>query len=251
MSVVGGKFSIYFGVGMLFLLAGCLPARSQTERERSANATQGQPAFPWQMRAQWRHGVLRKTSGTLTINDSGIMFHPSHGSPLHWSFEEIQTFDLTPRRFVLTGYENRQWHLHGERSFRFDLRAGMPPRVAAALARKVGKPSENGVPSLSGRPFAVIAARHRTLFGGTNGGLRFQQNGIDYVTESGRGARSWRWDDIETLTLPDPYHLIVGGCRESFTFELKRPMSHALFDRVWDLAYAQDLSGLQAAGERP
>lgn len=251
MSVRSSKFSMYFGVGMLFLLAGCLPARSQAAPERSLDAAQGLPALPWQTPARWRHGLLRKTSGTLIINDSGVVFQPRNGSPLHWSFEEIQTFDLAPRRLVVTGYQNRHWHFHGERSFRFDLRSAVPPGVAAVLACRVGKPSENGVANSSVESFSTIAARHRTLFGGTNGVLRFRKTGMDYVTESGRGARSWRWADIETLTLPDPYHLIVGGYRESFTFELKRPMSHALFDRVWDLAYARNLTGLQLHGGRP
>ena len=251
MNLANSKFAMYFGLGMLFLLAFCLPARSQAVREGSLDTTQGPAALPWQMPARWRHGLRRKTPGTLTINNSGVRFQPRHGSLLHWSFEEIQTFDLAPRRLVLTGYQNRHWHLHGERSFRFDMSSGVPPGVAAALARKVGKPSENGVANSSAGSFAMMAARHRTLFGGTNGALQFRNIGIDYVTESGKGARSWRWADIETLTLPDAYHLIVGGYRESFTFELKGPMSHALFDRVWDLAYAQDLTGLHLEGGRP
>lgn len=251
MSAASSKFPIHLGLGVLFLLAGCLAVSSQAAPQRGLDRAQAPPALPWQTLARWHRGLLRKTSGTLTINDSGVVFQPNHGTLLHWSFEEIQTFDLAPRRLLLTGYQNRRWHFHGERSFRFDLRSAVPPRVAAMLARRVGKPSENGAPNPRAESFAMIAARHRTLFGGTNGLLRFRKTGIDYVTESGRGARNWRWADIETLTLPDPYLLIVGGYRESFTFELKRPMSHKLFDHVWDLAYARNLTGLQLNGGRP
>jgi hypothetical protein len=251
MEVARSKFPNYLGLGLLFLLAGCWPARSQAVPERSLGTAQARLAPLWQTPARWRHGLLGKTSGTLTINDSGVVFQPRQGPPLHWSFEEIQTFDLAPRRLVLTGYQNRHWHFPGERSFRFDLDSAVPAGVAAVLARGVGKPSENAVPNSSAESFATIAARHQTLFGGTNGVLRFRKSGIDYLTESGKGARSWRWADIETLTLPDPYRIIVDGYRESFTFELKRPMTHAVFDRVWNLAYAQNLAGLRLHGGRP
>ncbi len=197
--------------------------------------------------ARWLHG-LRKTSGTLTLGDSGVEFRPTHGSPLRWSYVEIQTFTLSPRRLILTGYENRKWHFHGERSFRFDLESPIPPSVAAEFARRVGKPVENGAPAPDASAFATLPARHRTLGGGTNGVLRFRDEGIDYVTPNGRGGRSWRWADIETLANPDPFHFRVGAYRETFTFELKQPMSKSLFDRLWNDLYARDLTGVSPNG---
>jgi hypothetical protein len=197
--------------------------------------------------ARWRHG-LKKTSGMLTFTDSGVEFRPAHGTPLRWSFVEIQTFSFSPHRLVLTGYENRKWHLHGERSFRFDLESPVPPAVAAELARRVGKPVENGAPDAHAPAFATLPARRRTRGGGTNGVLRFRDSGIDYVTQSDRGARSWRWTDIETLANPDPYHFRVGAYRETFEFELKQPMSKELFDRLWNDLYARDLTGVNPNG---
>ena len=120
----------------------------------------------------------------------------------------------------------------------------MPPSVAAALARRVGKPSENGIPNPNAPAIAVIAARHRTLDGGTNGKLRFREAGIDFVTRSGHGERSWRWADIETIAQPDSYELEIEGYREIFDFELKQPLSRQLFDQLWDGVYGQGLTGL-------
>ena len=205
----------------------------------------------WQSSARWRHG-LKKTSGTLMFNSRGVEFQAPKGRRLRWSFEEIQTFKLSPRRFTLTGYENRKWHFHGERSFDFDLKSAVPPEVAALLAGRVGKPVKNADPSPNAPAFATLLARHRTRGGGTNGILRFRNTGIDYVTSSGRGARSWRWQDIQTLANPDPYHFRVGGYRETFEFELKQPMTKQLFDRLWNDVYARDLSGLNPnGGARP
>jgi hypothetical protein len=201
----------------------------------------------WQSSACWRHG-LKKTSGTLAFNARGVEFQAAKGKLLHWSFEEIQTFKLLPHRFQLTGYANRQWHLQGERSFLFDLKSSVPPEVAARLARRVGKPVKNGDPSADAPAITTLPARHRTRGGGTNGVLRFRNEGIDYVTADGRGARSWRWQDIQTIANPDPYHFRVGGYRETFSFELKEPMTKELFDRLWSDVYAGDLSSLGPKG---
>lgn len=243
MSITRNKFPTYFGIG-LALLAGCLPARSQAPREPGPQTQQFATALPWQTTARWRRGLLRKTSGTLVVSIAGVAFRPAHGSALNWPFEEIQTFDVSPRRLVLTSYQNRRWHLGGERKLRFDLESAMPPSVAALLARRIAKPSENGIPNPDAASLATIPARHRTFGGGTNGILRFRRAGIDYVTGSGNGARSWRWADIETLALPDPYHLSVSAYRETFAFELKQAMSPALFDWLWNQVYGRDLAGL-------
>lgn len=202
----------------------------------------------WQTPARWRHGMTGKSSGTLALTDTGVEFRPAKGEPLRWAFEEIQTFHAAPRRLELTGYQNRRWHFHGERSFRFDLESEMPPSVAATLAARVGKPAANGLPNPSAPAFATLGARHRTRGGGTNGVLRFRESGIDYVTDSSRGARSWRWADIQTIAQRDAFHFSVGAYREIFDFELKEPMSRALFERLWDEVYARGLSGLNVEG---
>lgn len=212
----------------------------------------GQALAPlnWQSSARWRHG-LKKTPGTLALTDSGVEFRPAKGPPLRWRFGEIQTFDLCPRRLKVTGYENRGWRLHGERSFRFDLESDVPPAVASDLAEHVGKPAENGVPDPALPAFSTLGARRRTRAGGTNGVLRFRNSGIDYVTNSGRRARSWRWADIQTLAHPDAFHFRVGAYRETFEFELKEPMSDELFDRLWNDLYARGLSVSPKGGARP
>jgi hypothetical protein len=231
----------YLTIGTFLVSAAALPVSGQRISAPVAQAN-------WQAPARWRHGLSGKTSGTLALTDSGIEFRPAKGDPLVWKFEEIQTFHSSPHRLELTGYQNRRWHLHGERSFRFDFEAVLPPAVAAELTARVGKPAANGVPNPSAPAFATLGARHRTRGGGTNGVLRFRDSGIDYVTDSGRGARSWRWADIETIARPNAFHFRVGGYREIFEFELKEPMSRRLFDRLWNDVYARDLSGLSLNG---
>jgi hypothetical protein len=245
------RSSFYLTLGTILFVMAAPPTPS---RAASAGPEHREPAAPlnWSSAARWRHGLLSKVSGTLVLTDSGVDFRPAKGQPMRWPFAEIQTFNLSPHRLKVTGYKNRRWHFHGERSIRFDLESVMPPAVAAELAQRVGKPAKNGAPDPNAPAFATLGARHRTRGGGTNGVLRFRESGIDYVTDSGRGARSWRWADLQTLARPDAYHFRVGGYRETFGFELKEPMSRTLFDRLWNDVYGRDLSGLEPnGGARP
>ena len=225
------------------------PEQSAQEREARVAAPLA-TALDWESQARLHHG-LKGSLGTLTLSQDGLVFHPAKGPTLHWPFLEIQTFDLlSPRRLVITGYENRSWHEHGERKYRFDLGVAMPPEIAAELARRVAKPVRNADPNPTATNFATVPARHRTLGGGTNGTLDFRPDGIDYVTTNGQGGRSWRWSEIQTLANPDPFQLRVNSYRETFTFELKQPMSPELFDRLWGEIYAHDLSGSAFSGSK-
>jgi hypothetical protein len=213
----------------------------------SSAGGESESALNWQSPARLHHG-LRTARGTLIFNAGGVQFKSEDQFSHHWTFVEIRTFDLSPHRFVLTSYENRGKRLPGDRRFRFDLSEDVSPGVAAELARRVGKPVKNGEPDPNVRSYATLPARHTMRSGGSNGMLHFREGGIDYVTASKQGARSWRWSDIQTLANPDAYHFRVGAFRETFEFELKQPMSKELFDRLWNEVYARDLSGLKPNG---
>ncbi|HLI30821.1 MAG TPA: hypothetical protein VKV79_06965 [Terriglobia bacterium] len=219
-------------------IAAALARAGKASKQSEPRVAQDLP--PWQTPARLRH-LLGSTRGMITFGADGIVFRPLKGKPQRWSFIEIHTFRVTRHELTLRSYRNRAWHLPGEESFRFALSHPVPPAVAAKLAESVGKPSENSDPNPSLPSFAVIPARHSTALDGTNGDLRFRQAGIDYVTSSKHGSRSWRWADIQTIARPDPYHFRVGGYRETFDFELKRPMSRVLFDRLWDYQYGRGL----------
>lgn len=213
----------------------------------SAAGGESETALNWQSPARFHHG-LRAVRGTLVFNVGGVEFRSDGKFSHSWPFIEIQTFDLTPHRFILTSYENRGKHLPGNRRFRFDFTADMPPSVATELARLVAKPVRNAEPDASRAVFDSIPARHTTRTGGSSGALRFYDGGIDYVTSSKTDGRSWRWSDTQTLANPDAFHFRVGAYREIFEFELKHPMSQELFDRLWNDLYARDLDGLRVNG---
>jgi hypothetical protein len=228
---------IAFAVFLLWEIPGIVWAGQTQAAQNSSVAVQ------WQSPARL-HRLLGGTRGVLIIDERGVDFRPHKGAPIRWSYENIHSFHLTPHRLDLESYQNRSWHFPGDRTFHFDLQNTVPPEVAAEFARRVGKPAKNALPEPQASAFATLPARRRTFGGGTNGVLRFRDTGIDYMTTSGRGSRSWRWSDIQTIANPDPYHFRVQGYRETFEFELKQPMSRELFDRLWDAVYARGLKGL-------
>jgi len=211
-------------------------------------APQAQPA-PVATAARWQsparlHHFMTKATGSLVINNQGVEFIPKKGPPLRWPYVEIQSFHLSAHGLDIETYQNRRWHLSGDREFHLSLTNAVPAAVAEEFALRVQKPVENGRPDPGASGFASLPARRRTFGGGTNGVLHFRSAGIDYVTSGGRGSRSWRWSDIQTIAHPDPYHFRVQGYRETFEFELKQPMSRRLFNRLWDAVYGRGLKGL-------
>ncbi len=190
-------------------------------------------------------------SGTFSLDSDGITFRFHQGKTLRWPYAEIETFDLTnPSQLTLRTYENKSWHRPGEKGYAFRFGEPVPGRVAAELAQQVGKPSRNGLSSLSDIAFASVPARHPTHFGGSNGTLRFTESGIEYMTPKPGDSRNWRWSDIRTIANPDPYQLRIDGYREAYDFLLKEPLSRDLFDKLWDRVYANDLN-VSVEGDRP
>ena len=210
------------------------------ERDRNNDADlsrNSQQPLVWESPAKLRHTV-HKEKGQILIGPGGIEFRAGKGRALKWSFLDVQTFFLSPHRLVIKTYKDRAHRLPGVQRYRFDLTQAVPYGVAAGLAREVQRPSQNAVPDPASPSVTNISAHHRTRTGGTNGTLRFRKEGIDYVTSVSGDSRSWRWADLETLSKPDPYHLFVFGYRDTYTFDLKEPLSRALFNRLTDEIWA-------------
>jgi hypothetical protein len=179
--------------------------------------------------------------GTLRIDTGGIGFQ-SEKLSYKWPFLDIHTFDLSGQDLTLTIYQNRHWHEPGEKRFHFKLQQPVPAAIATAVTERIERPVRNGDPDMNTPAIAEIPARHTTRFGGSNGTLRLLESGIDYVSKDPRDSHSWRWSDIQTIANPDPWALRVTAYREIAEFELKRPLSRALFDYLWQKVYAQDLN---------
>ena len=230
------------GIQMLSTMCGIIAAMPGAGLAQNRN---------WETTAKWHRSLRKAATGTLMLDAEGLEFRSAKFSR-SWKYLDIHTFDLEQRELTLLTYENRHWHEPGERPFRFTLSDAMPPEVAARFTARVGKPVRNGAPITSSAAIQEIPAHHRAWSGGSNGLLRLTGDGIDYVTESGRDSRSWRWDDIQTIANPNPYEFRLGAFREIAEFDLKRPLPRDVFEKLWDRLYATglNLSGGHEAGHQ-
>ena len=232
------------------LLAASLPlflsqAHAQNAQDRDqANARQ--TIKPWESPAKL-HRAFGTEKGDLKIGAEGIEFRSQKGRIDKWPFLDVQTFRLSPKTLSIETYQNRKHHLPGMQRFRFDMDQDVPPALAAKLSTLIQRPSQNAVPdqALQG---ILIPAHHRTLTGGTNGTLRFSDDGIDYITDARGDSRSWRWADLQTLSDPDPFHLLVFGYRDTYSFDLKEPLPRSTFYRLVD---ALDKYSAAESGQMP
>ncbi len=224
----------------LVVAGGVRGQEAQVDRQGSDAAPS---ATAWRSPAKL-HKTFGKTKGEIVIGEEGIRFQAKEGPTSDWRFEDIQTFSLQPHSLVIETYKNRTHHMPGVQRFHFELTQNVPPEIAAKLARGVPRPSQNGIPNPALPSLTEIPVHHRTKTGGTNGMLRFREEGIDYVTASRGDSRSWRWADLEILSALSPYTLFVSGYRETYTFDLKKPVSHSVLDR------ATNAIALYAEGQR-
>lgn len=202
---------------------------SATGLAQAHSETDSQQSFvTWESAARLRH-FAGKNKGDLSINGNGIEFRQAKAEPMKIPYVEVQTFEIEPHSLTIKTYRNRKMGL-GVAQYKFDLVQSVPPSVAAELASRVRKPSQNSVPDPDTQAVRV-AAHHRTVRGGTNGVLRFHEGGIDYVSSDSGDSRSWRWADLQTLAAPDPYHLLLFGYRDTYTFDLKEMLPQSLYYR--------------------
>jgi len=215
-------------------------AFAESVQDRSQAGAE-QRFMPWQSPAKL-HRMVGSEKGDVRISDDGVEFQPRKGHALKWRFLDIQTFTLSSHSLVIKTYRDREKHLPGMQRYKLKLYQPVPPEVASELALEVRRPSQNEVPDPAAPCIVTIPAHHRTLTGGTNGVLRFRDNGIDYVTGIAGDSRSWRWADFETVSETDPYHMLVIGYRDSYTFDLKSMLPRSLFNHVSDEIWAHSES---------
>ena len=223
-------------------LCPCLHGLGNGAAQERTQATSSETFKSWQSTARFHH-LLGKEKGVLLINADGLEFRSQKGSTTSWPFLEVQTFLISPHTLLIETYQSRKKDMPGIQRYRFDVDDALPSTVAAVLAREVGRPSQNAIPDPAAQS-VVIPAHHHTLTGGTNGTLRILDSGIDFVSSKESDSRTWRWADLKTLSNPDPYHLLVFGYRDTYAFDLKRPLSRAVFNHLSDEIWSHDEDGV-------
>lgn len=247
--LVGGALLVV--INLLFTIpSSARIALDETARVGTADAaspaSQTASSVSWQSPAKLRRGLSR-VPGTLVFDATGVEFRPNKGNPVRWPFVEIKTIYVAPRKVTLSSYERRGCFRLGTRDFNFELGEEMPASVSAALARELSRPIRNANPGEQTTGTVSIPVHHNTLRGGSNGVLRFSDDGIDYVTQAPEDSRSWEWRDIQTVSYPDAYHFTVYGFLETYSFDLKHSLPAGIYDHATDEIFKHSETGVRGA----
>lgn len=176
---------------------------------------------------------LGQCNGTLRIEGKGVTFETSHRKHARvWSFSDIRQLEILSRTRLAV-------HIYGKpETFNFGLREG---ELTVDTYRLLSDRIERGVTSrvlFLGTEFAFeLPAKHRHRLGGCEGVLRIAGIEIIYTTENAKDTRIWRIRDIRSFGTMAPYDLRLSTEKETFTFDLKEPLSQKLYDDLWQKIY--------------
>ena len=140
--------SMYVLVGLTVASAQMIPSQPNGPGVEVGQQSSA-PSFDWRSSARLHQGFLRGSSGTLSVDPQGIQFVPNTGHSEQWAFVDIKSLDLRPNRMVLTGYDNRRWHMPKLRQFQIDFEKTMTPAIASRAARHQSSGSCSAQPMCS------------------------------------------------------------------------------------------------------
>lgn len=195
--------------------------------------------------------LLGKTRlGVLEIGDTGVVFRETGKSkkPLHLNvaFRDIQQLMLEPGELTIRLYDDSSvWKLGADKVFRFDRpKAGDFAAMDGFLRARLDQKYVSAVPREQ-PPAEVlweVAVKHHRAVKGSQGVLRVGKDWISYTTKEEGDSRTWRFEDIENISVTPPYELILttyersryhyGGFKD-FRFQLKQRLEEGRYQQLW------------------
>jgi hypothetical protein len=187
--------------------------------------------------------------GTLTINDTGVLFQekykdakaPKHA--WHWDYQDIQQLKISPKSVTVLTYKDNKWKLGADREYEFDLVSDDSfENVYQVLKTRL---DQRFVAVIADRPATVlweIPAKHLAGFGGDEGVLQVSTSEIVYKSPKKGESRTWRYEDIENISSSGPFAFTITtferarldyGSRKQFNFELKQRLEEARYNDLW------------------
>jgi len=196
----------------------------------------GQP-FTFKVRHDhWRGGC----TGRLTIDDQGIEYRTEDGGHSRkWSYPDLKRIDIqSGKSLELLTYEDRKLIPGAERKFEFELLEGeITEAVYRLLLDKSPRPLLARLPYGSTAPVFSLGAKHRHRVGGCEGELQFERERVIYRTDKPGDTRIWLYADISSVGLLDRYSLRLTTLLETYTFDLKLPITSEQYNFLWAKVY--------------
>jgi len=180
--------------------------------------------------------ALGSCQGKLILSDHAISYDASNGKhSQRWPHLDIQRLDVSSTRVWFETFQSQGWEkLKRDKAFEFRLLEGqLTAETQEFLRSKLSRPMVARLIGANGSDVRLLSVRHRHRLGGCEGQLRVEKDRLLYSTDLARDKRAWRFDEIETIGSPDPYHLRVTTYNETFTFDLKKALEEKTYRFLW------------------
>jgi hypothetical protein len=193
--------------------------------------------------------LLRDKTGTLRFDQAGVAFEKSGGKPdqshpARWDYVDIRQIELRQERIILLLYSDRSpWLLGVDKEYEFPLAKGQDVRPVYEYLKD--KLSQRLVADLADSSVPVlweVPVKRLGTFRGSHGRLRVGPDHIVYETGRKNASRTWRMEDIETVSSSGPRQLTITtheraithyGSRKDFNFQLKEPIDERRYNLLW------------------
>ena len=190
----------------------------------------------------WRNGG----SGVLRISENSITFEEGGKDQKHsrtWRFCEIQQLAIGTSEIHLLTYEDRRWELGRDREYAFDqLPEHMAEQLYPIFRSKLDQRFVAEMADFEFQPLWRIDVKLQQRWGGTQGVLSIGEDRISYQTQKPGESRTWRYQDIESVSSSSPFELTIMGFERSgwshsgpreFRFQLKQALPDGRYDELW------------------
>jgi len=184
------------------------------------------------VRHKHRYGSCQ---GILLLNEQGMAYETAHREHGHrWLFRDLRHVEIvSPARLVLHAYVKPT-------PFDFWLSEG---ELTADAYRLLAAHMERGLTSRVLFPRAPslyeLPVKHNHRLGGCEGILRIGSAEIVYDTPRAEDRRLWRMRDLRGFGTAGRYNLRLSTENETFTFDLKQPLSQEVHDYLWKTLYGR------------
>ena len=211
----------------------------------AANAMSQQRGITLQVR---HDHLIRSCKGTLTMDERGVRYETSDPQDARaWNYDDIKEFQVEPdRRLKLYTYEDHShWRLGADQTFAFTWKdaAVSGQQIADFLRSHTHRPIAAGlIPADAGLVRFDLPAKHLGLLKGQQGRLQFSEDGIVFRAAVDRAGRSWRYEDLESISSGGPFDLTLTtyeqqrfhyASRRNYNFQLKEALSRDQYDDLW------------------
>lgn len=187
----------------------------------------------WAFQTQARHEHLRKGCvGTLTIDERGVSFDGPKKHAWRWAYQDIQQLTVAPNEIRVLTYQDSAWKLGADREYRFHVAEPLLPAYELLKnqldQRFVAELADGEV-----KPLWEIPVKHLGRIRSSQGALVVGEGRIVYKCDRAGEPRTWRYNDIDSISSSGPFQLTLTTFERAFNFQLKEPLDEATYNDLW------------------